>query len=420
MKPEDILLHEIECEPEGPSPVEPEKAVRQALAGLDLGAIVSKGDRVAVAAGSRGIDGLVPVLKALVAVLEELGAAPFIVPAMGSHGGGTGKGQAALLERLGVTETSAGAPVRSAVETVVVGNLELGGAAVPIHMDRLAFEADRIVAVNRVKPHTRFGGAIQSGLCKMALIGLGNPAGATEIHRAALRTPFEEIARRAMPVVAAKTPISLGIALVENGRRRLAAVRAVRTDNFAAADEELLALAVDWMPALPFDAIDLLIVDAMGKDISGTGMDTNVTGRKDGLAAPRVMRILVRSLTEASNGNATGVGLADAITKRLADGIDGRATILNCFTALRPEGARIPAVFATDREALEALLPTTGRCSAGEVRLVRIRNTLALERILASDALIDALKERDGIRISGAPRSISFDKNGTLEDFPSG
>jgi len=425
MKPEDITLQEIECTPKGPSPVEPEKAIRQALAGLDLGATVKNGDRVAIAAGSRGIDGLVPVLKTAAAILKELGAAPFIVPAMGSHGNGTAEGQAALLERLGVTEKSVGAPVQSSVETVVVGDVELGGSGgpahtIPIHMDRLASEADHIVVVNRVKPHTRFGGAIQSGLCKMALIGLGNPAGATEIHRATLRTSFEEIVHRAMPVVVEKTPLAFGLALVENGQRQLATVRAARAGDFAAADAELLALAAEWMPTLPFDEIDLLVVDAMGKDISGTGMDTNVTGRKDGLAAPRIMRILVRDLTPASNGNATGVGLADAITRQLADKVDARATTLNCFTALRPEGARIPAVFANDREALAALLPTTGRQSAGEVRLVRIRSTLSLERILASDALINDIKGKDGVRTSGTPRKISFDSNGTLDTFPSG
>ena len=334
---------------------------------------------------------------------------------MGSHGGGTAAGQAALLGRLGIDETSVGAPLESTVESVPVASPlpELS-----LFMNRAALEADHIVVVNRVKAHTRFTGAVQSGLCKMSLVGLGGPAGAREIHRAALTIPFEEIVRVSMPLLAEKTPLSFGIALVENGKKKLGALRGAPAEEFAAVDAKLLRLAEEWMPRLPFAQVDLLVVDRVGKDISGTGMDTNVIGRKEDRAEPSVLRIFARRLTEASQGNATGIGFADAVTERLAARIDHKATALNAFTALRPEGARLPAVFGNDREALSALLDTTGRRTAREVRLVRIASTASLELIMASEPLLPQIEGRGNVRIAGRPRKLAFDGDGFLEDLP--
>jgi hypothetical protein len=220
-----------------------------------------------------------------------------------------------------------------------------------------------------------------------------------------------------MPLCAGKTPLAFGLALVENGRKRLARVRAVRAADFLEADADLLRMADEWMPRLPFDEIDLLLVDRIGKDISGTGMDTNVIGRKVGLAGPRVLRIFVRGLTGASRGNATGIGFADAVTQSTADGIDRRATALNCFSALRPSGARVPAAFENDREAIAALLATTGRSDARSVRMIRIESTAALERFQVSEALLDEAARVPDLRVTAAAAGMAFDPRGRLEDF---
>ena len=400
-----IRLIPVENPPLGPLLRDPPTALRRTLKEIDLASLVSKGDRVAVTAGSRGIDRIALVLKTLVDELKGLAAIPFICPAMGSHGGGTAAGRAALLEHLGVTEKTVGAPVLVADGTVTVDTTPSG---VPLYMSRPAFEADKVIAVNRVKPHTRFTGAIQSGLCKMMLVGLGNRSGARTIHAAALRTPFERIAREALPIFAAKTPLTAGIALVENGEKKLASLAAARADGFTEVDATLLTEAAKWMPRIPAKEIDLLLVDRFGKEISGTGMDTNVIGRKEDAPLPRVLRIFAGDLTAASNGNATGIGFADAITRRCAEKIDHNATTINCFTAQRPEGARIPALFENDRDAIEALLATTGRRDRQEVKVARIASTASLDRIMMSPSLIASIEGNETLRIAGPAQPLRF------------
>ncbi len=420
MNPKEIKLYTVENAHRGPELADAAGEVRRALDRLDIGRGLKRpiepGDRVAIAVGSRGIDRISEVLSALVDHVGAVGGSPFIVPAMGSHGGATSAGQAALLEKLGIRPETVGAPVESSIETVKLGPAPSG---LRLHFDKTAHGADHVVLVNRVKPHTRFAGPIQSGLCKMALVGLGNRAGAQELHQEAMRRPFEVIVAEALPRLADRTPLAFGLGLVENSRKRLAALRAVPAADFEAADRELLHLADDWMARLPFGRIDILVVDRIGKEISGTGMDTNVIGRKEGRDAPRVLRILVRGLTRASRGNATGIGFADAMIRPCADSIDRTVTALNCFTALRPEGARLPALFENDLSALEALLPTTGRRGADEVRMVRIASTASLERFQASEALLHESENAPGIRFSDTPRRISFDSNGFLDDPPS-
>lgn len=421
INPGEIKLATVAWAPRGPDPFGSApgdttgltEAIRRELDGLGLSDRL-EGSRVAVTAGSRGIDRISPVLRIVVDHLREAGADPFLVPAMGSHGGGTPEGRIALLDNLGVTERSAGAPVLSSAETVEYATTPGG---LRLCMDRLAFEADLVAVVNRVKAHTRFTGPVQSGLCKMALIGLGGPEGAADMHRATVRAPFEDLVRETMPLCADKTPLAFGLALVENGRKRLAHVRAARAADFLEADADLLRMADEWLPRLPFDEIDLLVVDRIGKDISGTGMDTNVIGRKKGLAAPRVLRIFVRGLTAASRGNATGIGFADAVTRSTADGVDRRATALNCFTALRPSAARVPAIFENDREAIAALLATTGRREARNVRMVRIASTAALERFQVSEALLDEAARVPDLGITVSATGMVFDSKGRLEDF---
>ena len=408
---EQIEIAEIENPPAGREIADPENAVRTCLAEVEGTRPISAGETVAITVGSRGIHGLVEIVKSIVSFVRGSGAEPFVVPSMGSHGGGTAEGQAALLANLGITPRSIDAPVRSSMETTVLGETASG---IPVRFDRLASKADHIIAMNRVKPHTRFSGAIQSGLCKICLVGLGNAEGAQECHRAAVRRSFDDLVAEALPVVLEKAPLTLGVALVENGMGRLGSVRAALPRRFIDADRDSLELAEKWQPWIPFDEIDILVVDRIGKDVSGTGMDTNVIGRKEGTPHPRVTRIFVRGLTKASSGNATGIGFADAITSACAAAIDRAATTLNCFTALRPEGARIPAVFESDREAIAALLPTTGRRSAADVRLVRIESTASLSRMTASAPLIDGPGAGKRFRQITGKAKLVFDAMGNL------
>ncbi len=333
--------------------------VHAQLARLDLGKNVRPGQSVAVTAGSRGIANVAAITRAIVEHLKGLGAKPFIVPAMGSHGGGTADGQRQLVEAFGITEQYVGCPIRSSTETVVVGDcpdfrvsengtvpfsagIDAGPATTfPIHFDRLAFEADHVVACNRVKPHTGFAGPIESGLLKMLTIGLGNPEGATIYHRAMLDFGFDRIVRRAAAEVLAKCRILAGVAVVENAYDQTARIEAVPPERFEARESELLVLAKRLMPRLPFSHVDVLLIDRIGKEISGTGLDPNVVGRKfnDHKAVedefPKVKRIAVRTLTPQSHGNAIGIGMVEFCRSQLLAQIDVAATRLNVLTQVR-------------------------------------------------------------------------------------
>jgi antitoxin (DNA-binding transcriptional repressor) of toxin-antitoxin stability system len=393
-----------------------EAAVRAELARIRPDRRISKGQSVAITAGSRGIASIVPITRTLVAVLRELGARPFLVPAMGSHGGATADGQIALLAKYGITEQSVGAPIRSTMETVCVGTTEDG---IPIHFDRHAFEADHVVLVNRIKPHTSFNGEIESGLMKMMMIGLGKHAGATIYHRAIVTHSFDRIVRTVGRRVLRECRIAFGLALVENAYDQTARIEAVDPEQIETREKDLLVLANRLMPHLPLDRIDLLVVDEMGKNISGQGMDTNVTGRKvtAGPDAPRVTRIFVRSLTPETGGNAHGIGQADFATTRLVDAICRKTTAINSLTAVNPTAARIPIHFATDREAIETALGTIGLTEPEQARVVRVRNTLHLADVQVSEPCRDELARRDGIEILGEPRDLVFDEGGNLPPF---
>jgi hypothetical protein len=383
-----------------------------ALARRDWG-----GRRVAVAVGSRGIDRIVPVVRAVVEALQAKGARPFLLPAMGSHGGGTAEGQVEVLAALGITEDAVGAPVLSSVETTELGEAPLGFR---ILTSRDALAADAIVLVNRVKPHTDFSSpSLGSGLLKMSAIGLGKPEGAFECHRAASRHGHEAVIRQAAPLVLAKLPPVLGVALVEDGRHRLARVEVLEGKELEAEEPELLRQAREWMPALPLPEIDVLILDEIGKNVSGAGMDTNIVGRGvDGL--PRAdrrsaVRILyVRGLTPESHGNAVGMGLADVVSSRLVGSVDTRSTYMNSLSAMTPAMARAPMHFETDALCLEAAFRLAG-VTAESARLVRIRNTLALDRFVASAACAPAIEERDDLRVVVPPREWRLDASGDLD-----
>jgi hypothetical protein len=391
--------------------------VQRQLARLDLGRQIRPGESVAVTAGSRGIANIAVITKAIVAQLKALGAAPFVVPAMGSHGGGTPEGQREIIEGYGVTEAFVGAPIRASMETVIVDTTPQG---IPVHFDKYAYEADHVVVAGRVKPHTGFVGEIESGLHKMMLIGLGKHEGAKVYHRAIQDYSFLEIIRAVADVVLEKCGVVAGVAIVENAYDETALIEAVAPAEFFVREVELLKLARQWLPRLPFPECDLLIVDAMGKDISGTGMDTNVIGRKynDHAATDRdearCKRIFVRSLTPGTHGNATGIGLAEFTNRRTAESVDPIKTRINCITGGHPTAAMMPVVYDTDREAIEAALQTIGLIDPPRARVIHIADTLHVAEVLVSEAYLPQLAERPDLTPVGDMAEMAFDAGGNL------
>ncbi len=390
--------------------------VKAELARLSLDKKVKPGQRVAITAGSRGVANIAVILKAAVEYLKSIGAKPFIFPAMGSHGEAKAEGQTALLAHYNVTEAFTGAPILSSMEVVEISKTEDG---VPVYIDKNASQADWIIVVNRVKPHTKFKAPIESGLMKMMAIGMGKQKGAEYYHKAALQFTFPKIIVDAGREVIRKAPILCGLAAVENGYDETAKIVAIRPEEIEAKEKELLALAKKMMPSLPFNEIDLLIVDEMGKNISGTGMDPNVTGRNRDLLGvfphPVVpKRVFVRDLTADSNGNATGIGLADLTTKRLVEKINYQATYMNCITGISIEKAAVPMHFATDREAIQVGLGSVGLVPPEKAKIVRIKNTLQIDEVEVSAAYAEEFKKKPGLEILEGPQPMAFDAEGNL------
>ncbi len=393
-------------------------AVLAALEPLDLGRLVRPGHSVALTAGSRGIANIPQVLRAAVSFLKKLGARPFIVPAMGSHGGGTAEGQRHILESYGITEETVGAPVRASMEVVQAGTTPEG---FPVLLDRHASGADHIGVVARVKPHTAYHGPIESGLMKMMMIGLGKHAGALAYHRILLEYPYDQVVRSVGRTLRAAAPIAFGLAVVENACDETAVVEGVAPERFEEREEALLAVARRLLPRLPLPRADLLVIDEIGKDISGSGMDTNVVGRKRAFRGqppadgePSMRLIFVRGLSERTHGNAAGIGLADFTTTRLLEQRDYRATVINCLTAGYPEGAFTPVHFDTDREVFDAALAIIGTRPPEEARVMRIRNTLLVEEMEVSEACLADPRMRPEVAVIGRPRPLAFDSSGNL------
>jgi hypothetical protein len=315
-----------------------------------------------------------------------------------------------------------GCPVEPSMETFVAGTTEDG---VPIHTSRAAASADHVILVNRVKPHTRLVGPVQSGLCKMLIIGLGKQAGAAEYHRTFPRYDyhFEEIARRVLPQLLKAVPVTLGLAIVEDAHEQTSHVEAIPADRFLVREPELLDLAVQRMPRLPFDAADLLIVDRIGKDISGTGLDTNVVGRKsnDKAAAadetPKVRQIYVRSLTERTGGNASGIGIAEYCHANVIRAMDVKVTRVNCLTSNHVTAAAIPVNYASDLETLRVAITQRTCRDPADVRWMRIRDTLDLTEVDCSISLWEEANRRGDLEPLGEPRPLEFDAQGDLADI---
>ena len=392
-------------------------AVHNQLTRLDLGRKVRPGQSVAVTGGSRGIANVAVILRAIVDHLKGLGAQPYVVPAMGSHGGATAQGQQEVLHSYGITEASLGCPIRAGMETVVVCRAAEG---FPVHFDRHAFEADHVVVCNRVKPHTRFVGDVESGLMKMLLIGLGKCAGATVYHRAIQDFSFGQIVRSVAGEVIKRCRILAGLAIVENARDETALVEAVAPEDFERREKELLVLAKQWMANLPFKHVDVLLIDRIGKDISGTCLDTNVVGRKfdDHKAVegeyPKVKVIVLRGLTEASHGNAVGLGIAEFCKSQLLRETDLRATRLNAITAGHVPAAMLPLDYETDRELLDVALSAIGLVEPQDAKLLWIKNTLELEELECSAAYFDEARERQDLEVLTPLRDLPLDPSGNL------
>jgi hypothetical protein len=390
--------------------------IRAELASVNIRAMIAPGDTVAITAGSRGIADIATILAELVRELKNIGANPFIVPAMGSHGGASAEGQKKVLAHYGITEKAMDAPIKSSMDVVQIGTT---GDGIPVLLDKNAFQADHIVVVNRVKPHTDFKGEIESGLMKMLAIGLGKQKAADHYHNVFMHLGHYPVLTSVAREIMKHCRIAFGVAVVENQRDETEILRAIPADQIEAVERELLVKAKALQPRIPFDLIDLLVVDEMGKDISGTGMDQNVIGRTvipyhQVPTHPKITRIFVRDLSAGSEGNAAGIGNADFTTRRLVDKIDRQATYMNAMTSSCPEAVRIPPYYDSDQEVIEAGLKTIGDIQPEKARIVQIANTLQLEEMMVSEAMLDEAGKMDSVSIIGAPGRMPFDALGNL------
>ena len=374
---------------------------------------IRPGMEVAVAVGSRGTDKLVEVTKTTVDFLKKYGAKPFIVPSMGSHGGATAEGQKAVLEHLGVTEESVGAEIRSSMEVIQIGQLDNG---LPVYIDKLASKADGIVVINRVKPHTAFRGKVESGIMKMISIGLGKQKGAEACHQMGFKYMAENIPKMAR-IALEKMPFSFAVATVENAFDEVAEIAVMKPEDIEEREVGLQALAKKLLPKLHFDKIDVLIIDEIGKNISGDGMDPNITGRYPtpyAYGGPEVTKMVVLDLRPESEGNANGVGTADFTTERLVSKMDRHATYANGLTSTVVGPTHISTTLENDRQAYQAAIKTCNILDFTKVKLVRVKNTLALAEIEVSEPLLDYVKNHPNLEQISDVYELEFDENGNL------
>ena len=384
------------------------EGVREALNSVDL-----PSGSVAIGVGSRGVARIGKVVAALVEALKESGAEPFVVPAMGSHGASTAEGQAQVLAHLGVSEESVGCPVRATMETVRLGETPSG---VIVYMDRNAYEADAVVVVNRVKPHTAFRGTVESGPTKMLAIGLGKQRGAHSIHSAGWENIHRTIPEAAR-VAVESGKVAFGLATVENADEEPCKIAAIPATELEEAEAPLLEEAKRNLARLPFDEIDVLVVDEIGKNISGDGADPNVTGRYPTTAAsggPSVERMVYLGLTGETGGNANGLGMADVVTERLAGAMDRPSTYMNALTSTTPAPVKTPMVMPTDEMAIAAALTMCAGVSYPEARLVRIENTLKLRKIWVSEALLREVEGDERLEVLEEAQPMRFDEGGII------
>jgi len=396
------------------NPIPTDKVIDRAQAALGSLALeeVPDGGSIAVGVGSRGIGDLPALVTGVVDGLRDRGFNPFVFPAMGSHGGATAAGQREMLASLGVTEDRIGCEIRSSMAVERVG--KTADREVPVYAASDAVAADAIIPVNRIKPHTDFDGAVESGLSKMLVIGMGKQRGAKLAHEWAVDWSFRDMIPEITALLLAELPVVGGVAIVENERDDTALVEGIPPEGFLSRERELLELAYDRMPTLPFDNLDVLVVDRVGKDISGQGMDTNVIGRRPFAINepkpdhPDIKRIYARGLTETTHGNAMGIGSADLVHADVAEAIDTETALVNAITASTVRGVRLPPVVASDRAGLALALSTVGVVDPAEARVLRVTDTMRLDRLYASEALIAEARERSDLRVVSSSDPLTF------------
>jgi hypothetical protein len=395
-----------------------EQALREQFDKEEIASRIEPGMEVAITAGSRGIASIDLILRSLVTLLKEAGATPFVVPAMGSHGGATAEGQVEILESLGVTDESVGAEIRSSMETVEIGETERGTT---VYMDRNAAEADGVIVVGRIKLHTDFRGEIESGLCKMSAIGLGKHEQALNLHAygvEGIKDFMVEVAEHVFD----SGKVLFGVGIVENAYEEIAMLEAIPPDEIMKRERELLQESAKLMPKLPVSDVDVLFVEELGKNFSGTGMDTNVIGRFRLLGVeepekPEIKYVIVGDVSDASHGNATGVGLADFTTSRLFESIDYRAMNQNILTSTFVERAKVPMILDNDRETLEAAIRCNWGVASEDTRFVRISNTLELRHVYLSENLVEEALANGNVEVVEEAGEMQFDGDGDFVRF---
>ena len=386
---------------------------------------LTPGTRVALTVGSRGIANIKEIVLAVLGELKAAGVEPFIVPAMGSHGGATPEGQKRILADYGITEQTMGVPIEAAMETREIGRTQNG---IPAFTSSAALSADGIVVLNRVKPHTDyFSRTVGSGLIKMMVVGMGKHDGAANFHRTAVHHGYEDTLKMLGRVVLDNAPILFGIGLVENQYHQTVRLEAVLPEQIETQESELLNQAASLMPGLPFEEMDLLIVDRIGKNISGVGMDPNVIGRhahhystllhNELECNPFIRRLFVRGLTPETHGNAIGIGLADATHEKLAEQMDAQSMFVNVRTSLTLHSAKLPMQFPSDRTAISAMLDTLALDDSAQARVVRIPNTLELTQLEISESLAAIAKDNDSLTLESDPFEWAFDSEDNLQDL---
>jgi len=396
--------------------------VEKQLAASSFAARLRPGARVAIGVGSRGIANIAKIAGSTVRYWQGQGKRPVLFPAMGSHGAATAEGQADVLNHYGINEAKMGCPVISEIEVVSLGRTADG---IEAFMDRNACSADAVMLVGRVKPHTDFAGRLESGLCKMTAIGVGKFAGARQYHTFAYRLGMEHVIRTVCRQVLTSGKLLGGLAIIEDGNHKTGHLEAVPAGKMESREEELLEIAKEWMPRIPIPKLDLLIVNEIGKNISGTGMDAKVINRSiDGDLncwpgeKTRLGRIFVRNLSDNTYGNGVGIGMAEVTHDRVLAAIDWNATWINSLTASTPGGSRVPMHFSTDRECLERIAPTVGRIDTREVTIGWIQNTLELSEMLLSENLRGEIEANPNLEITGPPQPVEFDAAGDLTGSP--
>jgi hypothetical protein len=385
-------------------------AIRAGIAALGDIPQIKPGAKIAITGGSRGIADIAPILRTVVEELKARGAVPFLIPAMGSHGGATAAGQIEMMAGYGMTEEALGCPVYATMEVVELGTTERG---ITVFYDRMASEADGVIVVNRVKAHTAFRGEVESGVAKMIAVGMGKRHGAEQMHSVGLGTNITDAAA----ITIARANILAGIHIVENAYEQVHTIRVTRPDEIIATDAALLKVANTLLPRVPFDQLDVLIIDTMGKNISGTGMDLNIIGmwrRFGGPKVPDFTRIVVLSLTPETHGNAMGIGFADFTTRRVFEQIDHHATMMNAITAESIMAGKIPLIRENDVDAIEWAIRSALRGVERAPRVARIHSTLHLDTLAVSPALLDEVRGNDRLEIMGTPEPLQADESGHL------